>query len=81
MLLRATTVLGVGLALALVAAVHGADTRKADAAKEEDCGCNNHGTSVRFFDSPQAAAVQAKKAEKLVMVLHISGNFENPDFT
>jgi hypothetical protein len=36
---------------------------------------------VQFFDSPSEAATQAKKEQKLVFVLHISGNFENPDFT
>ena len=29
-------------------------------------------------DTPADAAKQAKKDEKLVMVLHISGHFENP---
>jgi hypothetical protein len=79
MLLRATAVFGVGLAL--VAAAPGADTKKADAKDKEDSGCSGHGTSVQFFDSPQAAAQKARKDEKLVLVLHVSGNFENPDFT
>src|SRR5262249_59938058 len=52
------------------------------AEKTEDCGCTkSHGTSVQFFDTPSEAAKQAKKEPKLVFVLHISGNFENPDFT
>ena len=52
------------------------------AEKTEDCGCTkSHGTSVQFFDTPSEAATQAKKEQKLVFVLHISGNFENPDFT
>ena len=77
MLLRA--VAGLGLSLALVAG--GLSAAAAADAKAEDCGCSKHGTSVSFFDSPTAAAQKAKKEQKLVLVLHISGNFENPDFT
>jgi hypothetical protein len=43
--------------------------------------CGEFGTSVDFADSPSAAAAQAKKEQKLVMVLHVSGNFEDPRFT
>jgi hypothetical protein len=50
--------------------------------KAADCGCTKtHGTNVQFFDTPSEAATQAKKEQKLVFVLHISGDFENPDFT
>jgi hypothetical protein len=41
----------------------------------------DHGTSVHFFKSPSEAARAALKEEKLVFVLHISGLFEEPDFT
>ncbi len=44
-------------------------------------GCGNHGTSVHFFDTPSEAAREAKKEQKLVFVLHVSGNFEDPRFT
>lgn len=44
-------------------------------------GCGKHGTSVEFLATPSDAAKKALKEEKLVFVLHISGNFENPDFT
>jgi hypothetical protein len=44
---------------------------------EEGC----HGTAVTFVANPSEAAKRAKKAEKLVMVLHVSGNFEDPAFT
>jgi len=49
----------------------------------EDSGetCGSYGTSVNFVKTPSEAARQAQKEEKLVMVLHISGNFEEPDFT
>ena len=43
--------------------------------------CNTYGTRVEFEKSPSAAATRAAKEEKLVMVLHVSGIFENPDFT
>jgi len=47
--------------------------------KAESCGA--FGTSVEFAESPSEAAKQAKKEEKLVFVLHVSGNFEDPRFT
>jgi hypothetical protein len=31
--------------------------------------------------SPSDAAAAAKKQEKLLFVLHVSGNFEDPKFT
>jgi hypothetical protein len=43
--------------------------------------CSTFGTSVEFVDSPSIAATQAKKEQKLVFVLHVSGNFEDPRFT
>jgi hypothetical protein len=39
------------------------------------------GTTIHFVDTPKQAAAQAKKDEKLVMILHVSGNFEDPRFT
>jgi hypothetical protein len=46
----------------------------------EGCG-GDYGTSVHFVKTPSEAAKQALKEEKLVCVLHVSGLFENPDFT
>ncbi len=44
--------------------------------------CNgDFGTSVLFEDSPSEAATQAKKDQKLVFLLHISGHFEDPKLT
>lgn len=43
--------------------------------------CGSYGTTVDFFDSPGEAAKEALKEQKLVMVLHVSGNFEDPRFT
>jgi hypothetical protein len=41
----------------------------------------NYGTRVTFLGSPNDAARQAEAAHKLVFVLHISGNFEDRQFT
>jgi len=70
-----------GMALAVVAALGcgGPAVAKTPAAKPATCG--EYGTSVQFEDSPADAARQAKKDEKLVMILHVSGHFENPEFT
>jgi hypothetical protein len=46
----------------------------------ETCS-GDYGTSVEFEETPKEAAVRAKKEEKLVFVLHVSGNFEDPRFT
>jgi hypothetical protein len=43
--------------------------------------CGDYGTSVHFEKTPSDAARKALKEEKLVLVLHVSGDFENPDFT
>jgi hypothetical protein len=43
--------------------------------------CGSFGTSVEFVDTPSEAARMAKKEQKLVFVLHVSGNFEDPRFT
>jgi hypothetical protein len=51
---------------------------ESDKAGETQC---THGTTVEFVDTPKEAAAQAKKEQKLVFVLHVSGNFEDPRFT
>jgi len=43
--------------------------------------CGEFGTSVHFEDTPADAAKQAKKDEKLVLILHVSGHFEDPKLT
>lgn len=55
------------------------DVTAANPSKAETCG--DYGTSVHFERSPSDAARKALKEEKLVMVLHVSGDFENPEFT
>ena len=49
------------------------------AAKEVTCG--DYGTSVVFADSAAEAAKQAIKEEKLVFILHVSGLFEESEYT
>jgi hypothetical protein len=58
-------------------AVQAGEPRKGHEKSEGGC----HGTSIDFVGSPSEAAKQAKKEEKLVFVLHVSGNFEDPRFT
>jgi len=64
--------LGLGLVL-------GGEPAKGKADKAETC--SSFGTSVEFFDTPSLAAREAKKEQRLVFVLHVSGNFEDPRFT
>ena len=40
-----------------------------------------HGTAVEFVDTPVEAAKLAAQQKKLVLVLHVSGHFEDPGFT
>jgi hypothetical protein len=49
--------------------------------KTDETSCGSHGTKITFVDTPKEAAAQAKKEQKLVFVLHVSGNFEDPRFT
>ena len=66
--------------LAIVWLVGSHDSRvSAKPQKEESCG--DYGTQVHFEKTPSDAARKALKEEKLVMVLHVSGDFENPEFT
>jgi hypothetical protein len=65
--------------LALVVSAGALHVNSQLSAAEEVCG--EFGTSVHFVESPAEAAKQALKAEKLVFVLHVSGYFEEPDFT
>ncbi len=68
------------LCLASVAGqAYGADPTSKVPADKETCG--SHGTTIDFVDTPSEAAKLAKKAGKLVFVLHVSGNFEDPRFT
>ena len=49
--------------------------------KAAEPSCGDFGTAVHFEKTPSDAARKALKDEKLVCVLHISGYFEEPDYT
>ena len=57
------------------------DVKKVQPVDKPEGSCGNHHTAVNFVDTPKAAAAQAKKEEKLVFVLHVSGLFEDPGLT
>jgi hypothetical protein len=67
-----------GLCLASLAGW--APAARADAGKTEGI-CRTFGTAVDFVSTPSEAAKKAKKEQKLVFVLHVSGKFEDPRFT
>ena len=72
------------LAVGLMAVGGGLATRADDQPKGLGLAtptCKAYGTAVVFAKSPSEAAKLAAKEEKLVMVLHISGYFEDSDFT
>jgi len=54
---------------------------KAGIKASEQATCGDYGTSIHFEKSPKEAADKAQKEEKLVFVVHISGIFEDSDFT
>ena len=43
--------------------------------------CGDYGTAITFCDSPKEAANLARKQQKLVFILHVSGHFEDPGVT
>ncbi len=58
------------------------DESRGQLPKKPDGGtCGSFGTAVEFVDTPSEAARQAKKEQKLVFVLHVSGHFEDPKLT
>lgn len=68
-------------AAGLCAILLGTAAQAADKKPAEEATCGDHGTSVHFEKTPSEAARKALKEEKLVFVLHISGYFEDADFT
>ena len=69
-------------ATAILCAIPGWSAAQSPLAKSPDTAtCGDYGTNVHFEKSPKDAAKKALKEEKLVMVLHISGLFEEPDYT
>jgi hypothetical protein len=70
-----------GTAAGLCLAVLTGSARADLADSKEEHACGSFGTAVQFAESPAAAAKEARKQEKLVFILHVSGNFEDPKFT
>lgn len=71
---------GAAVLWALVAA-GGGYARDEEASSCGTCGERTYGTAVVWEASPQEAARKARAEGKLVFVLHVSGNFEDPRFT
>lgn len=46
-----------------------------------DAGCRTYDTAVKFVKSPTEAMTRARREDKLVCVLHLSGNLEDDGFT
>ena len=70
------------MAAGLWLALAGLAARAEPGEKTKKAACSgDHGTAVHFVKNPQIAAEKAKDEEKLVFVLHVSGNFEDPRFT
>ena len=65
-------------ALLLIAAQDGI---KQDPPTCVDCKQETYGTTIQWEGSVKDAAKKAKDEKKLVFVLHVSGNFEDPKFT
>jgi hypothetical protein len=78
---RLFRVAGLCLAPLMTLALAHAEKPQPPALKKTEATCGSHGTSVEFVDTPSEAAKIAKKEQKLVFVLHVSGNFEDPRFT
>jgi hypothetical protein len=70
-----------GLLSALLTASASADSARAPSKASEKEACGDYGTSVHFYATPSEAARQALKEQKLVFVLHVSGHFEDSEFT
>ena len=69
-----------GIAL-LTLAVASSGAASAQTKPSDTATCGDYGTSIHFEKTPKDAAKKALKEEKLVMVLHISGLFEDSEFT
>jgi hypothetical protein len=52
-----------------------------EAAVQEAEACGKNGTKVNFVGDPAEAARLAAKNNKLMFVIHLSGNFEDPSLT
>jgi hypothetical protein len=48
---------------------------------EPESACQTDGTAVKFVKSPTEAMSRARREDRLVCVLHLSGNLEDDGFT
>ena len=67
-----------GLIAAALATTAAADVKNKPSDKPT---CGEYGTTITFEKTPSDAARKALKEEKLVFVLHVSGDFEDSEFT
>jgi hypothetical protein len=73
--------LAIGLIGAWLCSPTLADGPKKGSPGTQPATCGDHGTSVHFEKNVKDAAKKALKQEKLVLAIHISGYFEEPDYT
>ncbi|HLJ93070.1 MAG TPA: hypothetical protein VKU02_07745 [Gemmataceae bacterium] len=78
---RISWLLAAGMWLALAWGGATAGSPIADGKHVSGGTCGKFGTTVEFVSTPSEAARQAKREQKLVFVLHVSGHFEDPRFT
>jgi hypothetical protein len=74
-------VVAVPVAVAAAHPVPPAEFRLPDAELMPDNKCKTFDTKVKFHRGPAEAAAEAKASKRMMFVLHISGNFEDPGFT
>jgi hypothetical protein len=79
--IRYLKTLAIGLVIAGLGSPGVADgPKKASPLQPETCS-GDHGTNVHFEKNVKDAAAKADKEKKLVLAIHISGYFEEPDYT
>jgi len=67
--------------VAVAAPVHHAAAIRVVQAEPEPPACSNLGTRVSFHSHPPEAFRQAARENKLVLMVHLSGNFDDEAFT
>ena len=85
---RNASIISIAFSLLVVSAVspilaqkQGSPAKKSNAAYAIVDGCSNFGTAIHWVTSPEKAAQLARKESKLLMVMHLSGNFAKGAFT
>lgn len=79
--MKSLYVLAALLAMIIVTGSQAQDKKENDILTPTSQQTACHGTAVEFVDTPVLAAKLAAQQKKLVMVLHVSGYFEDPEFT